>query len=150
VDIIIEGDFLGLCDQKSSYKHVSDFGRIRSYYAIYIYIYILHVFCLNECGGAGRLVLWLSEAVVTLWTRQCYLKRENKHRMRVFARIDAERSLIRRLLHRIYSSLLSVPFFVATRSDDGESQSAGVAYPPSTMPYRTRHAVAGEHRCELY
>jgi len=25
------GDFLGICDQKSSYKHVSDFGRIRSY-----------------------------------------------------------------------------------------------------------------------
>ena len=25
------GDFLGLCDQKSSYKHVSDFGRLRSY-----------------------------------------------------------------------------------------------------------------------
>ena len=25
------GDFLGLCDEKSSYKHVSDFGRLRSY-----------------------------------------------------------------------------------------------------------------------
>ena len=25
------GDFLGLCDQKSSYKHVSDVGRLRSY-----------------------------------------------------------------------------------------------------------------------
>ena len=24
-------DFLGVCDQKSSYKHVSDFGRLRSY-----------------------------------------------------------------------------------------------------------------------
>jgi hypothetical protein len=30
-DIIAGGDFLGLCDQKSSYKHVSDFGRLRSY-----------------------------------------------------------------------------------------------------------------------
>ena len=29
--IIAGGDFLGLCDQKSSYKHVSDFGRLRSY-----------------------------------------------------------------------------------------------------------------------
>ena len=29
---ISEGcDFLGLCDQKSSCKHVSDFGRLRSY-----------------------------------------------------------------------------------------------------------------------
>jgi len=25
------GDFLGFCDEKSSYKHVSDFGRLRSY-----------------------------------------------------------------------------------------------------------------------
>ena len=31
VDITARGDFLGLCDQKSSYKHVSDFGRLRSY-----------------------------------------------------------------------------------------------------------------------
>ena len=31
VDITAGGDFPGLCDQKSSYKHVSDFGRLRSY-----------------------------------------------------------------------------------------------------------------------
>jgi len=31
VDITAGGDFLGLCDQKSSYKHVSDFGRLQSY-----------------------------------------------------------------------------------------------------------------------
>jgi hypothetical protein len=31
VDITAGGDFLGLCDQKSSYKHVCDFGRLRSY-----------------------------------------------------------------------------------------------------------------------
>jgi hypothetical protein len=31
VDITAGGDFLGLCDQKSSYKLVSDFGRLRSY-----------------------------------------------------------------------------------------------------------------------
>ena len=30
-DITARGDFLGLSDQKSSYKHVSDFGRLRSY-----------------------------------------------------------------------------------------------------------------------
>jgi len=30
-DITAGGDFLGLCNQKSSYKHVSDFGRLRSY-----------------------------------------------------------------------------------------------------------------------
>jgi len=31
VDITAEGDFLGLFDQKTSYKHVSDFGRLRNY-----------------------------------------------------------------------------------------------------------------------
>ena len=31
VDITAGGDFLGLCDQKSLYKHVSDFGRLRSH-----------------------------------------------------------------------------------------------------------------------
>ena len=31
VDITAGGDFLGFCDQKSSYKHVSDFGWLRSY-----------------------------------------------------------------------------------------------------------------------
>jgi len=31
VDITAGGDFLGHCDQKSSYNHVSDFGRLRSY-----------------------------------------------------------------------------------------------------------------------
>jgi len=30
-DIAAGGDFLGLCDQKCSYKHLSDFGRLRSY-----------------------------------------------------------------------------------------------------------------------
>ena len=31
VDITAGGDFLGLFDQKSSYKHVSDFGQLWSY-----------------------------------------------------------------------------------------------------------------------
>ena len=31
VDITAGGEFLNLCDQKISYKHVSDFGRLRSY-----------------------------------------------------------------------------------------------------------------------
>jgi hypothetical protein len=31
VDITAGGDFLGLCELKSSYKHVSDFGRLLSY-----------------------------------------------------------------------------------------------------------------------
>jgi len=31
VDITAGDDFLGPCDQKSLYKHVSDYGRLRSY-----------------------------------------------------------------------------------------------------------------------
>ena len=31
MDITAGGDFLGIFDQKSSYKHVSDFGRLRNY-----------------------------------------------------------------------------------------------------------------------
>jgi hypothetical protein len=31
VDITAGGDFLGICDQKSSYEHVSDFGLLRIY-----------------------------------------------------------------------------------------------------------------------
>jgi len=31
VDITAGVHFLGVCDQKSSYKHMSDFGRLRSY-----------------------------------------------------------------------------------------------------------------------
>ena len=29
--ITVGGDFLSLCDEKSSYKHVSDFGQLQSY-----------------------------------------------------------------------------------------------------------------------
>ena len=32
MNITAGGDFLGLCDQKSSYKHVSDFGRLWSFF----------------------------------------------------------------------------------------------------------------------
>ena len=35
------GHFLGLCDQKSSYKHVSDFGQSRSYDRFLISIHVL-------------------------------------------------------------------------------------------------------------
>ena len=35
MDITAGGDFLGICDQKISYKHVSDFGRLWSYAAFF-------------------------------------------------------------------------------------------------------------------
>jgi len=31
VGVTAGGDFLGLCDEKNSYKHVTDFGQLRSY-----------------------------------------------------------------------------------------------------------------------
>ena len=41
VDITAGGDFLGLCDQKSSYKHVSDFGWLWSYERFLIPVHAL-------------------------------------------------------------------------------------------------------------
>ena len=41
VDITAGGDFLGLYDQKSSYKHVSDFERLRSYGHLLIPVHAL-------------------------------------------------------------------------------------------------------------
>jgi len=41
VDITARGDFLGLCNQKSSYKHVPDFGRLRSYGQFFIPVHAL-------------------------------------------------------------------------------------------------------------
>ena len=38
VDITEGCDFQDLCDQKSSYKHVSDFGRLRSYDRLVAYL----------------------------------------------------------------------------------------------------------------
>ena len=40
-DITAGGDFLGLCDQKSAYKHVSDFGRLGSYGHFLIFVHAL-------------------------------------------------------------------------------------------------------------
>jgi len=41
MDIIAGGYFLGIIDQKSSYKHVSDFGRLRSYGHLLIPVHAL-------------------------------------------------------------------------------------------------------------
>ena len=40
VDITAGGDFLGLCDLKSSYKQLSDFGQLRSYVSMKLEIEI--------------------------------------------------------------------------------------------------------------
>ena len=45
------GDFLGLCDEKSSYKNVSDFGRLRSYRRFLIPVHAL-VWTAVTAGGS--------------------------------------------------------------------------------------------------
>ena len=51
VDITAGGDFLGLCDQKSSYKHVSDFGRLRHFF---IPVHALVWTASSESAGGWR------------------------------------------------------------------------------------------------
>ena len=52
VNITAGGDFLGLCDQKSSYKHVSDFERLRSYGHFLIIVHVLVWIALrNQLAG---------------------------------------------------------------------------------------------------
>ena len=52
VDITAGGDFLGLCDQKSSYKHVSGFGRLGSYGHFLIPVHALVLTALrNQLAG---------------------------------------------------------------------------------------------------
>ena len=41
MDITARCDFLDLCDKKSSYTHVSDFGRLRSYGHFLIPVHVL-------------------------------------------------------------------------------------------------------------
>ena len=54
VNITAGGDFLGLCDQKNSYKHVSDFGRLRSYGHFKISVHALVWTPYSESAGGWR------------------------------------------------------------------------------------------------
>jgi len=61
VDITAGGDFLGLCDQKISYKHVFDFGRLRSYGHFLIPVHAL--VCTASYGTSRRVMYsawWLT------------------------------------------------------------------------------------------
>ena len=55
LDITAGGDFLGLCYQKSSYKHVSDFGRLRSYGHFLIPV---HALVRTASYGTSRRVMY--------------------------------------------------------------------------------------------
>jgi hypothetical protein len=53
-----KGDFLGLCDQKSSYKHTSDFERLQSY-DLYLWSitgeYLSETYPVEYCDTCGRM-----------------------------------------------------------------------------------------------
>jgi len=55
VDITAGGDFLGLCDQTSSYKHVSNFGPLRSFGHFLIPI---HALVWTASYGTSRRVMY--------------------------------------------------------------------------------------------
>ena len=73
--------FLGLCDQKSSYKHVSDFGRLRSYGHFLIPV---HAFVWTASHGtSGRVMYttwWLIFCVASIifatWLAQFTTERQ--------------------------------------------------------------------------
>jgi hypothetical protein len=63
VDITAGCDFLGLCDQKSSYEHGSDFERLRSYGHILISVQALVWIASSGSAGGWRTLLvglWFS------------------------------------------------------------------------------------------
>ena len=57
MDITAGCDFLGLCDKRSSYKHVSDFGRLRSYGHFLIPV---HALVWTASYGTGCWVMYSS------------------------------------------------------------------------------------------
>jgi len=67
VDITAGGDFLGLCVQQSSYKHVSNFGRLRSYGHFLIPVHTL--VCTASYGTSWRVMYstwWLIVCVASI------------------------------------------------------------------------------------
>ena len=95
VDITAGGDFLVLCDQKSSYKHVSNFGRLWSYGHFLIPVHALvwtasYGFSWRVMYSAWWLIISVScneqlaqfttERQPVLWPVVAYLKTSFKHR----------------------------------------------------------------------
>jgi len=95
VDISAGGDFPGLCDQKSSHKHVSDFGRLRSYGHFLIPVHALvwtasygtswrvmySAWWLIVCGSCdGQLAQFTTERQPVLRSAVAFSKTNFKHR----------------------------------------------------------------------
>ena len=81
VDITAGGDFLGLCDQKSSYKHVSDFGRLRSYG--HLLIPVLALMWTTSYGtsrwvtySTWRLIVCVASIIIATWLMQFTTERQ--------------------------------------------------------------------------
>ena len=68
MDITAGGDFLSLCDQKSSYKHVYDFGRLRSYGHLLIPVHdlVLNRVLRNQLTGTQLGGLLFAEAATSI------------------------------------------------------------------------------------
>jgi len=95
VDITAGDDFLGPCDQKSSYKHVSDFGRLRSYGHFLISVHALlwtasygaswrvmySAWWLIVCGSCNaQLTQFTTERQSVLRPAVAFSKTSHKHR----------------------------------------------------------------------
>jgi len=95
VDITAGGDFLGLCDQKSSHKHVSDFERLWSYEHFLIPVHALmwtasygtrwqvmySAWWLIVCGRCNKqLTQFTTERQPVLWRAVAFSKTSFKYR----------------------------------------------------------------------
>jgi len=95
LDITAGDDFLGLCDQKSAYKHVSDFGKLRSYGHFLIPVHALVLIAsygtslrvmysswwLNVCGSCNEQLAQLTtEWQPVLRSAVAFSKTSFKHR----------------------------------------------------------------------
>ena len=81
VDITTVGDLLGLCDQKSSCKHVSDFGRLRSYGHFLIPVHALvwtapYATSLRVMYSAWWLIVCVASIIFATWLAQFTTERQ--------------------------------------------------------------------------
>ena len=91
VDITAGGDFLGLCDQKRPYKHVSDFGRLRSYghFLIPVHAFVWTARTDQLAGDVLKLVAYRLRCMHYF----CHLTRSRNYRQSIFLISTLERYL---------------------------------------------------------
>ena len=128
------GDFIGLCDQKSSYKHVSNFERLWCYGHFLIPVHALvwttsygtswrlmySAWCLIVCFASIIFAIWLVQFTAkrqpVLWPAVAFSKTSFKYRS-----IQIKGNFTKLTLHlyfkciMYYAGLLFVPFIVSNR-----------------------------------